>query len=287
MSNWFILCIIFIIATSSAKLIQKVALRNSDIYPASFMAYFQLIAGITSIPFSGFKFEDIHANSSTWIAVLIISLTYAGGGVLYARLLKIEEISQLEILSTTRSIWFLVLGIVFYNEAFTVHKFVGIILIVGGLGVIYWRNGGLKAFGKPQILMMFYAFIMSASTALDKFILNSLSVGVYQVLAYILPAILTMIFIPASIKNMGPLFKLNKSNLQVVASAVLHTIAAFSVFTVYKFGGELSKVGPITQTSTVLTVLLGILLLGERQNALRKIIGAAIVVVGVVFIKVM
>lgn len=43
---------------------------------------------------------------------------------------------------------------------------------------------------------------------------------------------------------------------------------------------DATKVIPILQTSTLLTVMLGILLLGEKDNVARKIIASLIALVG-------
>jgi uncharacterized membrane protein len=48
---------------------------------------------------------------------------------------------------------------------------------------------------------------------------------------------------------------------------------------------DASVVVPITSSSTILTVLGGIFLLGEKGNMLRKIIGAVFVLLGVLLLR--
>ena len=65
---------------------------------------------------------------------------------------------------------------------------------------------------------------------------------------------------------------------------VLWGAAAVTIFMAYEAGGTVTQIGPLGQISTILTVLLGITFLKERENWLQKLIGAIVIFSGVVLL---
>lgn len=283
--NWFTFSILFIFASSSSKLVQKIALKNNDVHPAAYSIFFSILVGLLSIPLGINTIQIPKVGLGIWVIFLLTSAVYASTTLLYSYALKDEDVSQLEIISTSRAMWILLLGLIFFKEAITLNKIFGVGLIFLGLFVMYWRKGGIENFGRPQILMFFYAIIVSVGYVLDKYNLNYLPLGLYQVLIFIVPGIIIAAFVPGSFSKARQMMKFNKSNLIIAVSALFYALAAFFLFSAYNAGGEVSKVGPIVQSATVLTVVFGILLLHERNNIIKKIIGAILVFAGVLFIK--
>lgn len=283
--NWFVLSILYIFASSTSKLVQKIALNNNEVHPAAYSVYFSLLVGVLSIPMGITTIQIPRVGLGIWLTVVLASIVYASTTLLYFYALKNEDVSQLEIISTTRTIWLLLLGAIFFNEAFTTNKILGIAFIMIGLLVMYWKKEGIKKLGRPQVFMIIYGMLISVGYTLDKYNLSFMPIGLYQVLIFIIPGIIIAIFMPSSLSKAKQIMKFNKSNLIISASAFFYALAALFLFSAYKAGGEVSKVGPIVQSATVLTVVLGIVLLHERRNVVNKLIGATLVFIGVVFIK--
>ena len=60
-------------------------------------------------------------------------------------------------------------------------------------------------------------------------------------------------------------------------------VSTLALYRAYQTGGEFSVVGPLTQLTTVLTIIIGILVLKERWHLKQKIIGISLTILGVVF----
>lgn len=283
--SWFTLSIISVITWSLSNIIQKASLKGEQVHPAAFSAFFQLLVGIITIPAAISGLKEMPSSVGIWGLVIISSLLYFGANLLFFYGLKDVEVSQTTILTSTRSIWYLLLGLVFFKESITIYKMAGIILIVVGVIMAFYKRGVFASFNKKHSYLIIYALIFSIAGTLDKYILNYFTPGAYQVIAFILPATFTMFFIPGTIKNMKPLLSVNKNNAYLVISSITYTIAALSMYTAYKVGGEISKVGPISQASIILTVILGIIFLKERENLAKKLIGSLIVFAGVLLMK--
>ena len=283
--DWFQLVLIYIVTNSVSKIIQKQALKDQDIDPTAFSAFFLFIVGVLSIPLLLVEKPSITSSLELWLVLLLSSVFYMACMPLYYHALKKIEVSQVETIATTRSIGFMFFGVLLFGEKITINSFVGIALIFGGLIIIYWNKGSFKGFGKPHLYTLVYALLISSSYALDKIALNSFSVVLYQVLVYILPAIFTVMFIPKTFGNLRYFLQPRKNTLVILLSAVFQMISTLALYAAYKYGGELSIVGPLAQTSTVLTILVGIVILKERWNLKRKIIGVILTLVGVAFLK--
>ncbi len=283
--DWFQLVLIYIVTNSASKVIQKQVLKDQEVDPAAFSAFFLFVVGVLSIPLLMVEKPSIASSPELWWVVILSSVFYTVCMFLYYNALKSTEVSQVETIATTRSIWFLVFGIFLFGESVNLSNFLGIALIFGGIIVIYWDKGSFKGFGKPHLYTLIYSLLISASYALDKIALNSFSVVLYQVVVYIIPAIFTVIFIPKTFGNLRYFIKPQKSTLIVLLSAVFQMISTLALYAAYKYGGDLSVVGPLAQTSTVLTIIVGIVILKERWNLKRKIIGVILVLVGVALLK--
>lgn|GEM_PF-6432324 len=282
--SWFNFVLIYIFTNSTSKLIQKYVMRNEEVDPTAFSAFWHLTCGIMGIPFIFITGLVYPQELKIWLITLLSGFLYTICLLLYFKALKNTEISQTETISTTRSIWVVLLGVVFFGETLSLSKLLGVALIFLGLIVIYNQKTKKTTFGRYHIYVLVYAIMISSAYALDKYALRYFSVGFYNSLLYLLPGILTTVIFPRTLRNMKYLIKPRKTNYFIFISCSVQIISTLSLYAAYQVG-ELSLVGPLAQTSTVLTIIFGILLLKERWNLKRKIAGIAIVSLGVAFLK--
>lgn len=282
--NWFNLVIIYVFTISTSKLIQKYVLKEEVVDPTAFSAFQLLMSGIMGIPFI-FTAKLVYPHDpKIWLIALLSGILYTICYLLYFHAIKTIELSQAETIATTRIIWFMILGMLFFGETLGWSKFLGVALIFIGIMVIYRQKNKDTAFGKYHFFVLVYAIIVSCASALDKYALGYFSVEFYNSFLFILPGILTVVIFPKSFRKMKHLIKPGKNNSLILLSCLIQFVATLSLCAAYKIG-ELSLVGPLAQTSSVVTIIFGILLLNERWNLKRKIKGISIVFVGVVFLK--
>ena len=283
--SWFPLVLIYICTNTVSKIVQKLALKNEEVDSTAFSAVFLFLVGVISAPFLLFEDVVFSLDIRAWAAVLLSSVLYSACMVLFYHALKLIEISQVEIVSTTRSIWSMFLGMIFFQEVLNLSKFIGVFLIFFGIAVIYWEKGQFKGFTKLHLYTLAYAFLISCAYALDKYALTYFSVVMYQVIIYTIPPIFIVIFLPGTFKKIKPLIKAQKSTYLILLSCCFQMVSTLALYRAYQTGGEFSVVGPLTQLTTVLTIIIGILVLKERWHLKQKIIGISLTILGVVFIK--
>ncbi|MDA8226426.1 MAG: DMT family transporter [Desulfitobacterium hafniense] len=283
--DWFFLIIIYIFTNSASKLIQKYILKDPEIDSTAFSAFFMFLTGVLSIPMLFWDNVILSYSINNWLLVLLSGFIYTACMTLYYKALQNIEISQVETIATTRSIWLMLLGIILFNEKISYSNFIGTILIFSGLLVIYWNRSSLRSFNKPHLYTLLYAILISSANAIDKYFLQFFSLTLYQVVSYIIPAVLTVIIIPNTFDKFKYFLKPGKPICVILLSCLFQMTATLSLYGSFKFGGELSVVGPLAQTSTVLTIILGIILFKEKWNIKRKIWGVSLTILGVLFIR--
>ncbi|MGE5474710.1 MAG: EamA family transporter [Ignavibacteriales bacterium] len=283
-TDWFLLAIFASIIASIVGVLQKAAI-NKTIDPVAFGIYFQSLVGIIGIPMAIINGDTLSLNIGTIQLLILMAFLCACANLLYYFALKSTEISQASILTSTSALWLLFGGLIFFGENLTIYKTSGVLLVVFGVFVIYYNKSSLKGFGIAQVFLLLSAVLSGFTGILDKHLIESLPVSTYQVLSYLLQAVITAVLVPDSIKTIGSFFKSKKTNLIIICSAVLLNIGTYCYFSSLKIGGEISKINPILQASTILTIILGLIFFNEKQNLLKKIIGASIILIGVIFIK--
>lgn len=282
--SWFHLVLIYITLNSASKLLQKYSILENEVDPNAFSAFFLLMVGLLTIPFLYFEKVQYSLDIKIWLVVLLSSLLYTICMILFFQSLKNIEVSQVEIIATTRTIWLMLLGIIFFHETLYLSQFLGIVLIFLSLVIIYWVRGKEYKFTKHHYYTILYAILISCAYALDKYLLNYFSVALFQVIIYIVPALMTMVFIPNTYEKMKCLVKPQKSNYLILLCCFFQMLSTLALYAAYKIG-DLSLIGPLAQTSTILTIIIGIVVLKERWNLKRKIIGIILTVLGIVFIR--
>lgn len=282
--NWFPLVLFYIITNASSKLLQRYTVQNEEVEPPAYSGYFFLVCGLLSIPFLYFEQIKYPTEPKLWIVLLLSSIFYTVSMLLFFKALKAIEVSQVEAIATTRTIWLMLLGIIFFKEQLYFSQIIGIFLIFLGLIVIYWQKGTKFNFQKFHLYTLFYAIIISCAYALDKYLLNYFSVVFFNFVIYLIPGILTLIFVPNSFNNIKILIKPQKNNYLIILCCFLQIASTIALYAAYQIG-ELSLIGPLAQTSVIITITVSLVVLKERWNMKRKILGIALALLGIAFIR--
>lgn len=283
--NWFYLILIYISTNATSKILQKYIFNDTELDPAAFSAFFMIIGGLLAVPLLYFEAIEYPQDITIWLILLLASIFYTISMLLFFYALKEIEISQVETIGITRTIWLILLGIIFYQEKLNLNQYFGIFLVFLGLVVIYCDKKTFHELKKPHLYALLYAIIISCAYALDKYLLSYFSLILYNVVIYIIPGIFTMIFIPNTFEKMKYFIQKKTNTYICLLSCVFMVISTLALYAAYQSGGELSLVGPLAQTSTIFTILIGLIILKEYWNLKRKIIGITIAVLGIVFVR--
>lgn len=244
---------------------------------------FNFVAGLFAILIffitGTYRYFQLPGNITAWISLLVASLAYA----IYERgrfhVAKLLDASIFTIISNVSVLVAFVGSLFLYSEPLSFHKLTGTALIILALTLVSYTN--IRS--KSHIPLRGLVLAVAISTALglgwmlDKMGATYFNPDSYNILIWTVPII--FIYFPHID------FKIIKAEFQiaswrVVVLAIVNVIGYLLQLKALQLQ-EATRVIPIVQTSTLLTVLLGILILKEKQHIFRKIFAGALAVLGV------
>jgi drug/metabolite transporter (DMT)-like permease len=247
-------------------------------------AYAQAVTftGLSSIFFLiVLSFRGGFQSSLSWNQLLLFLLAAfisSGGMVFTFKGFKSIGASEHTILLTSTQVWVILGAILFLKENLTITKLIGAAAILFGVVLAEWRKQ-IFVLNKGAVYVLLAAFCFAASSIISFFIIRNFDVLSYMFYGSIFVTLILVIFKPKIFKKLSFYFK-PKRALNIVTTSLNDALANIFGFTAYQVGRNALQIGPIGATQTLLTVLLAIVILKERDHILQKIIGSLAAVIG-------
>ena len=271
--DWQFFTSISVIASSTLVIIQRVILRNQKTDPIAFVLLTQLINSIVMTIIAilnGWKMPDL---SLYWFPMLVTFVLYGGGHILYAHTLKRVEASVFSILLATSTVWVMAMGVIVFDEIIGLREIIGALLIFASIVLLTERTGKIKL-DRSIVMGLVMGLIFGIASAAWVYVGKLADSLTWIALSAIGPGLVVLFIQPRAVLKIKPL--LTKSVLAKMALlSASFGVANLAMLIAYK-SGPITSVAPLLQTNILVTVLLGIVFLGERARLLHKI-GAGIV----------
>lgn len=155
-------------------------------------------------------------------------------------------------------------------------------LIIFSNVLIFYKKGKFE-FNKYILLGIGSNIAFTVALFLDVNISDNLNLPFYVALILIIPALLIMIFErirPSEIKN--ELVNGNKKAIFITALSwgvmIVVQLRAYQL-------GDVTVIAPLCELKVILNVIVGYLFLNEKDNLLRKIISAILIIISIILIK--
>jgi len=281
--SWLILVLISATLSSFSTLLKRVLLKEEQSDPVAYGSAFQMVAGVLVLIYAIYKGFVLPTSISLLPNLAFMSLAYAVGYIALFKGFQTLDAAEVDILFSSRIVWASLTAALFLQEHLTLQRVWGIALVVLGTAILSWR-GRKWVLEKGYVLVIGAAILFGAALTNNAYLTKQLNVPTSVALGFILPAVTMLTLRPKSIVNLkvfidkGRLFKLTAASAFLGAASVV-------LFLAYEMGGDVSRISPIHQTSVVLTVILGSVFLRERSHLLNKVLGALVVLIGVVVLK--
>lgn len=281
--NWQIILAISVVTYSISVLLQRILLKNNKSDPIAYSIVFQLLTGImigAYAAFNGFNIPDLVPLIPN---LILMTILYGAGNVFIFSALKIIDASEFTILFASRAMITIIGAIIFLKESFSTQQALGTLLIILSVVLVSWKKQRL-AFNKGVIFSSLAALSFGLAFTNDAFILNNFDVPSYLTIAFIAPSLAVWAIYPRSTIKMKPLLE-KRTLWKLGLLGFFYAISAITIFLAYQIGRNASQIAPLSQTATIITVLLSIIFLKERTGLLNKLLGAIISFIGVILIK--
>lgn len=273
--GWFLFAASGVALFTALDLLQR-KMSIAVKFPRAMSVVFNLwAAGLTLILFllvGGYKNLSFPRDPKDWLIMLFALAMYAMFERNRFLASKLLEASVFAITSNVGLAVAFIGSIFIYGETLTPAKIVGVALIILSLIMVSIGDHIKKVSMKGIFVAVSIYFFLGLGWMLDKWGALTFTPNTYTVLGWIIP--LVFIYFPY-VKPAELKYEAKRSGWKIVLLAVINVLGYFLQLKALTMG-EAIVVIPVVQTFMLFTVLLGIVLLGERDHIGRKLTAAAI-----------
>ena len=282
LSNWLLYVLLYLILETAFTQFYKVATKTSK-KAGALTVLLQMTAGITALilcPFFEVKFPT---ETSVYIMLGISIVFYAMSDRMNTTVRSGIEASTFSMIKQLSTTFMIFAGLIFFKEEFVLTKFIGAMLIIISNVIIFYKKGKFE-FNKYILLGILSNIAFTVALFLDVNISDNFNLPFYVALTLIIPALLIMIVERIKLSEIkNELVNGNKK-------AILITALSWGIMIVVQLRayqlGNVTIIAPLCALTVILNVIVGYLFLNERDNLLRKIISALLIIISIILIKI-
>lgn len=280
--NWLFYVVMYLILGTLFTQFYKIATKKMQ-KTGALTILLQLMAGCVVLflcPFFEFKFPtDIRIYLMLSVSILFYAIsdrvnTTVRSGV------EASTVSMIRQLSTTFMIF---AGLIFFKESFVITKFIGAMLIIFSNILIFYKKGKFQL-DRYIALGILANLAYTVALFLDVNNTENFNLPFYVAITLMVPAVLIMIWErikPSEIKN--EMIKGNKKAIIITAftwgTSIVSQLRAYQL-------QKVTIVAPLCALIVILNVMVGYIFLKEKDNMMKKIIAAILIIISIVLIKI-
>lgn len=265
--------------------IQKLVVTDDEVHGGVFGGAYGLLVALLSLPFAIY-FERLTISMFNLNVVLVLvamTLLYSMAMWGFFTAMKYVPISEIVFLESATPIWVLGGSAVVLGETLSINKLLGVGLIVVGL-LVAFRFKKVNRWSKYHTVGLISGIFYAGAYLTDKYLLGYLPSLYYQVFSFGLPSIVLLLVFGQRVAELSYFWK-NKKARRIIWSSVFVGLGFYCLYTAYNLSNSISLINPIFETKALWAMLLGIILLNEKDNLRYKIISIILATLGVLLIK--
>lgn len=278
--GWQIFIGISIVCDGLGRIVQRTIMKGDKSDPIANAILYQIFAGVIIFAYSVVTGFSLPSNlSEIWPNLLLVPILWGTSNILIFQSLKTTEASVFTILFSTRVLWIIFLALFLLNESFSIQQIIGTILIL--LSVLFVTGEKKRlSLGKGGVLALFAAIGFGAAIINDSFIIRTFDVESYLGLNFLSSAFFIWLLNMRSSSEMGKIIRSERIK-NVFFLGVIYGLSTVTYFIAYKLSNNAAQIGAIYPVSAILTVILAVFILRERENLWRKVIAIGVSFLGV------
>ena len=281
--TWLGFALLGVVFVSIMTIFQKILMSHTDSNPAACGILYHLLLGVLHLlcgSVIGVSIDFSHGSLSfVFLAALFWSLTT----VYFFKAIQLIQPAEVTIISTFQVLVAILASVLFLGEVFDIHMIFGaLIIILGSCIVLRFKDGFYLSRG------VFYTLMLSLFAGLAV-VVDSINVQHYNVIAYgtminFLSAFMLWGFYPRAMVQWKKYIKIDYIQ-NLLAVVVFSMIQGVLFLQALSFGGVTGQIATIRQASIVLTVILSVVFLKDREHLMQKSIAGVLVTWGVMLLS--
>ncbi len=269
----------FALAAGAASAVNVWAAKRlvASVRPAVLGGVVHLTGGLLCLGVLPLLGADLHPAAERVPQLALMTGVYVLGNLLYFAALARTQLSEIDLFLRSSALWTVVGGTLLLREAFPLASLVGSALILASLVTIADRPRRLR-FSAPQWLALGAAIAFGAGNVVDKAISGPFDPLGYTVLNLLLTGVgMLVVARPRRAELATPTLW----GPTAWAVAATFALTQWLIILAFQAGGTAGDVILVAQVRLVALMLVGMLVLGERDRAGRKLAAAALMLAGV------
>ncbi len=186
-------------------------------------------------------------------------------------------------LEQLRAIIVVFAAVLLLNNPFTAKQVLGTVLILLSVVIVSFKKEKLK-FKKGEIFSLLAGTFLAFGVINDSIILKKFDVATFSALGFFIPGVFLWAINPKSTSKILA-FPKDKFFPKLAVLCLIFGTAYLTYNLAYNSSQNAAKIAAIFPITSVLTVLISMILLKERQNILVKLFAALISFTGVLLIS--
>ncbi|MBU4351398.1 DMT family transporter [Candidatus Parcubacteria bacterium] len=278
--TWFIYAIVAIFTASFINILRRILIKDGD--PISYSIITQLSGALLALSFAIWKGFEMPPIKEYPLNFALVGILYAINTLFSFKALKLIEASQAVIIFSFGTVVAIISSAVFLKEILTIQRLIGTLFIIISIFLVT----KLKNFSvnRGNLYALAAAVCGGLATVNDTYLLRFSEAVSYTAIGFLLPGILLLFFYPRSVKKFNSFLK-PKTASNIFLLALTWVVSAIAFYTAIEKGALASQISPIMQSGIILTILLAVIFLKERDNLPTKIAAGLMTIMGVIMIK--
>lgn len=282
--TWQIYVLMSVLLFSTNSVLHRVLMKDVKSDPFAQTLIFYGLGGILALTIALMRGSFRYTISPVQIPYfLVLGIFCTVAPILAFKAYKSIEASEATILFSSQRLWMVVGAFFVLGEIFSWRKLFATLVILCGIAIAVWRKNQKIIFNQAAFYALLAAFSYAVADIASYFILKDFDVPSLSVFICFIPVIFLLIFKPGKIKKLKYYLR-PKYAVSIIIVTINDTLASLAGYFAYQVGHNAATISPLMATQIILSVLLAIIFLKERDYALYKIGGAVIVVLGVMLL---
>jgi drug/metabolite transporter (DMT)-like permease len=195
---------------------------------------------------------------------------------------KHEEASVLSAIFPLNFVFTFVVSVVFFHSAIKPAIVVGFLVIMAASLLIGLWHTRLRP-SRGMVFALLYSFFLGTALGFNSEVVKGFSIPPYMFTAFLFPALANLlIFLRPKFSELR--FELQVQWKKILLNAAVMDLSFFFLLKAFQLGNVPQVVG-LSASSTLLTVLAGVVFLKEDQHIALKILAAVLATVGIILLQ--
>ena len=281
--TWLGFALLGVVFVSITTIFQKILMSHRDSNPSTCGILYHLLLGVVYFLCASMMGVSIDFSQGSLSFVFLAALLWSLTTVYFFKAIQLIQPAEVTIISTFQVLVVILASVLFLGEVFDIYMIFGaLIIILGSCIVLRFKDGFYLNRGVLYTLML--SLFAGLAVVVDSINVQHYNVILYGTIINFLSAFMLWGFYPRAMVEWKKYIKIDYIQ-NLLAVVVFSMIQGVLFLKALSFGGVTGQIATIRQASIVLTVVLSVVFLKDREHLMQKSIAGALVTWGVMLLS--